>query len=135
MKHFIILILLFTTASKLSAQKLDSMYFNLYVDSLKKGTFNYINVEGKFSNGSYMPLTADELEFTCDSAKFDRSSLFIDSNFAPRYVKVYAVYKKDPTKKAEIRIPIRQYVAEEKLKTEEEVLGTPARGRKRNGLF
>jgi hypothetical protein len=111
------------------------MYFNLYVDSLKKGTFNYINVEGKFSNGSYMPLTSDELDFTCDSAKFDKSSLFIDSNFVPRFVKVCAVYKKDRSKKVEMRIPIRQYVAEEKLKTEQEVLGTPAKVKRRKGVF
>lgn len=112
------------------SQKLDSLYFNLYVDSLKKGTYNYINVEGKFSNGSYLPMTAEELEFSCDSAKFDRSSLFIDSNFLPRFVVVTAIYKKDRSKKATMRIPIRQWVVEEKLKTEEEVIGTPARRRR-----
>jgi hypothetical protein len=111
-------------------QKLDTMYFNLYVDSLKKGTYNYINVEGKFSNGNYLPLTAEEVEFSCDSAKFDRNSLFIDSNFAPRFVNVVAVYKKDRSKKATIKIPIKQWVVQEKLKTEEEVIGTPARKRR-----
>ncbi len=125
------LILLFLFLAKWGmAQKLDTMYFNLYVDSLKKGTYNYINVEGKFSNGNYLPLTADEVEFSCDSAKFDRNSLFIDSNFSPRFVQVLAVYKKDRTKKATIRIPIKQWVVEEKLKTEEEVIGTPARRRR-----
>ena len=42
--------------SAAGAQKVDSIYFHLYTDSLKKGQHNYINVDGKLSNGSWMPV-------------------------------------------------------------------------------
>ena len=38
---------------QISAQNLDSIFFNLYTDSLKKGTYNYINVDGQFTDGAF----------------------------------------------------------------------------------
>ena len=35
----------------LKAQKVDSIYFHLYTDSLKKGVYNYINVDARLQNG------------------------------------------------------------------------------------
>ena len=74
LKHLLLLSLCCAGMNQLRAQRLDSLYFNLYVDSLKKGTFNYINVEGKFSDGSYLPLTSEEVEFSCDTAQFTGNS-------------------------------------------------------------
>ena len=57
MKFLILVIGVCTLSICARAQKVDSIYFNLYTDSLKKQVHNYINVDGKFSNGSWLPLT------------------------------------------------------------------------------
>ena len=46
MKKIFLALTLLITASSVNAQKVDSIYFHLYTDSLKKGTYNYINVDG-----------------------------------------------------------------------------------------
>ena len=58
-----ILLLLFTAFFTQAgvAQKVDSIYFNLYTDSLKKGQHNYINIDGKMSNGRWLTMTAREI--------------------------------------------------------------------------
>jgi hypothetical protein len=92
-----ITIFLLFTAHFVSAQTLDSIFFNLYTDSLKKGTYNYINVEGHFSDGTYLPLSNKELKFTSTGGKFSGNSLFIDSAFNDDKVTVKAVViKKSP---------------------------------------
>jgi len=48
-KYLLCLFLLCSLFAK--AQKVENIYVNLYTDSLKKGTFNYINIDGKLSNG------------------------------------------------------------------------------------
>jgi len=53
-----------------SAQKVDSIYFHLYTDSLKKGFFNYINVDGKLTNGEWTPLDSSEVLFLSDAGFF-----------------------------------------------------------------
>ena len=57
-------------ANAASAQKVDSIYFHLYTDSLKKGFYNYINVDGKLSDGSWTPLDSTEILFTSDAGFF-----------------------------------------------------------------
>ena len=54
MKQFFLFIILFSSAFLSNAQKIDSIYFHLYTDSLKKGTHNYINIDGKTSDGKWM---------------------------------------------------------------------------------
>ena len=80
MKNLFSILLLIIASKTADAQKLDSLYFNLYTDSLKKGTFNYINVDGRFSDGRYLPLTTKELIFTCDAGKFEGNSLYLDTS-------------------------------------------------------
>ena len=62
-------------------QTLDSIFFNLYTDSLKKGTYNYINVVGHFTDSSYLPLSSKEIKFTSTAGTFNGNSLYIDSSF------------------------------------------------------
>jgi hypothetical protein len=96
MKKIILLLLLTVSAATLFAQKVDSIYFNLYTDSLKKGQHNYINVDGKMSNGRWMPLTAKDIQFSCSSAEFSGNELIIPDNFKPEKVIVKAVLKSNP---------------------------------------
>jgi len=109
-------------SSVVRAQKLDSLFFNLYTDSLKKGTYNYINVDGHYSNGNYQPLTADELVFWSSAGQFDRNSLFIDSNIKALKVTIRVSLKKDPKVKKETVIYVKQYDMPEKLPTMDDVL-------------
>lgn len=103
-------------------QKIDSIYFNLYTDSLKKGTFNYINVDGKYSDGKYLPLTTGQLIFTASAGRFEGNSLYIDSSVREEKVTVRAALIKNPSTWKEMVIYIKKYDIPEKLKTMDEVL-------------
>lgn len=97
MKKALFLILLTASVSALFAQKVDSIYFNLYTDSLKKGQHNYINIDGKLSNGRWMPLSAKDIQFSCSDAGFEGNELIIPENFKKEKVTVKAVLISNPT--------------------------------------
>ena len=122
MKRLLLLFTFLIALTQVKAQKVDSIYFNLYTDSLKKGTFNYINVDGKLSDGRWLPLTAKEINFTASSGTFDGNSLFIDSNFNGKKVTVKAVLKQNPQISREVTIYIKTFIKDEKLKTTDELL-------------
>ena len=104
------------------AQKIDSIYFNLYTDSLKKGVYNYINVVGKLANGSYLPLMDEDLIFKSSAGKWQGNSLMIDSSFTNESVIVYAVLKSQPTVKKSIIIYMKKILTEPVLPTEKELM-------------
>lgn len=121
------------------AQKIDSIYFNLYTDSLKKGTYNYINVDGKCADGHWLPLTSEELIFTASAGKFSGNSLYVDSSFKGNVITIRAMLIKNPASAKEITIYIKKNEAVEKLKTMEEVMRQPAKAsadkrKRRNSL-
>jgi hypothetical protein len=121
-KNILITIVLLTTAHFVSAQTLDSIFFNLYTDSLKKGTYNYINVEGHFTDGTYLPLSNKELRFTSTAGRFNGNSLFIDSSFTDDKVTVKAVVIRNPRLARQIDIYIKKAPDNEKLPTMDEVM-------------
>ncbi|MDZ4794180.1 MAG: hypothetical protein SGI83_07870 [Bacteroidota bacterium] len=96
MKKILLLIFIALAVSPLFAQKVDSIYFNLYTDSLKKGQHNYINVDGKLSNGRWMPLTSKDIEFSCSAASFEGNQLIIPFDFKKEKVSIKAVLKSNP---------------------------------------
>jgi hypothetical protein len=119
------LLFLFIIVSHASfAQKLDSIYFNLYTDSLKKGTHNYINVEGKYKNGRILPVDNSEVIFEADSAKFVGNSVWLPMDFKPKFVKVWVTVKAAPQKKIQISIPIKQKGDDEILRSEQEIINS-----------
>lgn len=97
MKRILFLVLLVVTAGLARAQKVDSIYFHLYTDSLKKGQHNYINVDGKLSNGRWLPLTSKEVQFSCEEASFEGNELVIPSDFKPAKVTIRATLKSNPS--------------------------------------
>ena len=117
---YILFAILISTAVK--AQKVDSIFFNLYTDSLKKGTYNYINVDGKLSNGQWLPLTGKEIKFTSSAGKFDNNSLVLDRDFKEEKVTVKAVLRSDTSICKSITIYIKKNADNEKLKTEEQIM-------------
>jgi hypothetical protein len=126
MKKIFLLFLFFAVAKLGSAQKVDSIYFHLYTDSLKKGFFNYINIDGKMSDGTWIPLSTNELILTADkdsALKFERNDLFIDSSYTQKKtVTVKAVLKENPRIWKEVTIYIRKRGFDEPLKTNQELL-------------
>src|SRR5215831_21276742 len=78
------------------SQKIDSIFFHLYTDSLKKGQHNYINVDGKLSNGHWEPLTNKEIDFFSSAGKFDGNELILPPDFKEEKVDVKAVLKSNP---------------------------------------
>lgn len=78
------------------AQKIESIYVNLYTDSLKKGTYNYINIDGKMPNGRYLPLDSTQLIFWASAGKFSGNSLWIDKNFKEEKIDIKVTLRSNP---------------------------------------
>ena len=127
MKKILLLSVFLSLYAVLFAQKVDSIYFHLYTDSLKKGQHNYINVDGKMSNGRWMPLTHKEIIFSCSSATFEGNELIIPFEFLPEKVTITAVLKNNPAVRIEKTIWIKTK-PDGDLPTKDEILnGTPPR--------
>ena len=63
-------LLIVTLSIKASAQKIESIYFHLYTDSLKKGFYNYINVDGKCTDGTWLPLDTTQVQLSANTGYF-----------------------------------------------------------------
>jgi hypothetical protein len=131
MRRFLCLIAL-ACALKAPAQKVESIYFNLYTDSLKKGFYNYINVDGKCADGTWMPLDSTQVRLTANTGYFKGNDLFIDSSYKGETVTVKAVLLKEPAISKETVIYIRKRGFDEPLKTNDEILND-MRNRKKTG--
>lgn len=117
-----LLMIICTISAFAKAQRVDSIYFNLYTDSLKKQVHNYINVDGKLSNGTWLPLTDKDILFTSSVGKFDGNSLILDSSCTDKKVTIKAVLKNNPAIWREVTIYVKTTADNERLKTMEEVL-------------
>ncbi|HEY0354889.1 MAG TPA: hypothetical protein VGC29_01715 [Flavisolibacter sp.] len=122
MRKIIVILGFIFCAQGLSAQKVDSIYFNLYTDSLKKGFFNYISVDGKLSDGTWSPLDSTHILFLSDAGFFKGNDLFIDSSWTDDKVRVKAILKSNPKVWKETVIYIRKRGFDEPLKSDKEVL-------------
>ena len=129
----LIILFTFTAISFFAkAQSIDSIYLNLYTDSLKKGTYNYINVDGLLATGNYIPLDSNHLTFKSSAGKFFGNSLWIDSSMHSGCVKIKIGLKNDPAFEKSFVLYIKTK-EEEKLKTNEEILAEMKRpGKKKN---
>jgi hypothetical protein len=116
------LLTIFTIASFASkAQTIEKIFVNLYTDSLKKGTHNYINIDGQLSNGRYLPLDSTKILFTCAQAKFAGNSIIIHANFEEEKVTIKATLKSNPTIFKEFDVYIKK-VEDPPLKSTNEVI-------------
>jgi hypothetical protein len=122
MKYLLPLFLLVAFAGTVNAQKVESIHFHLYTDSLKKGTHNYINVDGKLNNGRWMPLTAKDIRFTSDYGHFEGNDLVLPEKTTVAFVTVKAELISDPSLRLEQKIWIKTIPNPEVLPTKEDVL-------------
>lgn len=90
------------------AQKIDSLFFNLYTDSLKKGSWNYINVDAKLSNGTFLPLTSAQLDFKVSAGKLERNTVWLDWTFPYDSIVVEVSLKKEPALRKSITIWVKK---------------------------
>ena len=104
------------------AQKIDSIFVNLYTDSLKKGTYNYINIDGHLSNGRWLPLDSSHLTFTASAGKFFGNNLWISNDFNGDKVSIQVVLRKNPAMHREFDMFIKRKPDDEKLKSVEEIM-------------
>ena len=115
------------------AQQVDSIYFHLYTDSLKKGTHNYINVDGKLSNGSYIPLDTTHVRFTASAGMMQGNVLTLDSLLKDEFITITATLISNPAVKKEVRIYVKKILTEEPLRSAEELIdGWQKHGKKKN---
>lgn len=103
------------------AQKVENIYVNLYTDSLKKGTFNYINIDGKLSNGKYTPLDSNDLIFWSSAGKFNGTNLWIDGDIGVLKVDIKVTVKNNPELVKEFTIYIKQ-MPDPQLKSVDEIM-------------
>lgn len=115
----------------LFAQKADSIYFNLYTDSLKKGTYNYINVEGKMSNGRILPLDSSQLVFTASYGKFSGNSLWLPFETTVEKIDITVKNRQNPTLVIHHTLYVKKKNDDGNLKTPEDIIGTPQRKNKK----
>ena len=121
MKHFFLFSLLIGSAIFGNAQKVDSIFFHLYTDSLKKGTHNYINVDGRTSDGKWKPLTGKDIDFTSTYGKFEGNELILPDDPTVEKLTVKAVLKANPAVWKEVTIWIKKK-PDPALPTKEEIL-------------
>ncbi len=103
------------------SQKIDSIYFHLYTDSLKKGVHNYINVDGKLSNSKYVPLDNTHITFWCNTGKWEGNDLIIDPTYKADSVVIRVTLKERPQLFKTITIYIKKKSDNGRLKTEKEI--------------
>jgi hypothetical protein len=118
----ILLALLVFISCCAKAQKVENIFVNLYTDSLKKGTYNYINIDGQLANGNYMPLDSTHILFWASEGKFHGNSLWIDKDFKHDKVHIKVTLRGNPQLNREFTIYIKKKPDDEKLKSEEELL-------------
>jgi hypothetical protein len=122
MKRFFPFILFLSLSFLGMSQKIDSISFHLYTDSLKKGTHNYINIDGKTSDGKWKPLTAKDITFTTNYGTFEGTELVLPDNPTVEKLTIKAVLKSDPKLWKEITIWIKKKPDDELLPTNDEIL-------------
>ena len=94
---------------------------HLYTDSLKKGTYNYINIDGKLTDGSYLPLDSTDIIFKSSDGKFLGNSLWVPMDFKKDKITICTTLRSNKSINKRFDIYIKQKVDPE-LKTESELL-------------
>lgn len=120
MKKYLPVVFLFAF-STIKAQQIESIFVNLYTDSLKKGTYNYINIDGRLKNGKYLPLDSTHLVFKSSYGKFYGNSLLIDKDCSLDKISITVTMRNDPSLHKEFVMYIKKK-ADADLPTIEDVL-------------
>lgn len=105
----LILFLLVAASFPAKAQEPDSIFFNLYTDSLKKGSWNYLNVEGRIAQGKIVPLSARSILLKTSTGKVEEMSVWLDWNTTADSVVVEVWLKSNPALTSKTVIWIKKF--------------------------
>jgi hypothetical protein len=97
------------TAAKPGGPSLKRIYFNLYTDSLKPVLNYYVNVEGEFSDGSFLPLDTSTIYLTSDKGTLRGNEWIIPSVIDFGNVSFRATSKINPKLRDSVTIWIQRY--------------------------
>ncbi len=107
--------------------------FHLYTDSLKKGTYNYINVDALLENGHWLPMDTSRISFASSAGQWSGNNLIVDKDFAKDSIAVKAFLKSSPVMLIEKTIYIKKNKDPETLPTMQEIMDNyPKRSGKNN---
>jgi hypothetical protein len=129
MKKPLLFFTFMVVAAGLRAQQVDSIFFHLYTDSLKKGTYNYINVDGKLADGKWRPLNAKDIQFSSSAYTFSGNELILPADCKEEKVTVKAVLKSNPSVWKEVTIWIKK-LPDPQLPTKDAILNQPTKKRR-----
>ncbi|MBU3713784.1 MAG: hypothetical protein FGM46_02415 [Ferruginibacter sp.] len=88
MKPSFLLLICILWCNGVYAQSINSIFINLYTESLKKGSYNYINVDGLLSTGKYIPLDSNDIIFSSSAGVFTGNNLFLPLDFTEEKVDI-----------------------------------------------
>ncbi len=108
-------------AVPVKAQQIDSIFVNLYTDSLKKNTYNYINVDGMLHNGKYLPLDTTQLRFSSSYGKFYGNNLWIENKDYAQPIFITITLRKNPAVTKQVTLYVKRQ-EDGMLKTADELL-------------
>ncbi len=104
--------LLFLLPVTLQAQSpkaaLRRIYFNLYTDSIKTVLNYYVNVEGEYSDGRYLPLDAGSINLTADNGTMSGNEWIAPKEIRFEKVTFRAVARDNPKLHDEITVWLKR---------------------------
>lgn len=104
----ILICVLFFKGLIAGAQQPDSIWFDLYTDSLKKGSWNYINVVGRFAGGRVLPVAAAQLQLYSSAGRVEQGSVWIDWNETADSLNIKVQLLKQPSLQKAVTIWIKK---------------------------
>jgi len=112
--------------------KVMQIAFHLYTDSLKKGTYNYINVDAFLEKDYWRPMDTSHVAFASSAGQWSGNNLMVDKNFALDSVVVRAFLKSNPIMAIDTTIYIKKNDDPQSLPTMDDIMNENKR-RRRNG--
>ena len=124
--------LLVLAAKPCGAQKtIKEIAFHLYTDSLKKGTYNYINVDALLENNKWLPMDTSSIGFSSSAGEWYGNNLVIDTSFAQDSIVIKSFLKSSPIMTIQTVMYIKKKKDPQTLPTMEDVLPTDNRRRRK----
>ena len=86
------------------------IYFNPYTDSIKTILNFYVNVEGEFSKGKYLPLDTSQIVITSDLGTMSGNEWIAPSHINFEKVRFHAQWKNDASIQADTVIWLKRCI-------------------------
>ncbi|WP_447639834.1 MULTISPECIES: hypothetical protein [Chitinophagaceae] len=133
-KKIILICTIVLTCNVVHAQQrmVKEIAFHLYTDSLKKGTYNYINVDALLDNGHWFPMDTSRISFASSVGTWYGNNLVVGKDMATDSVKIRAFVKTNPIMMIETTLYFKKNADPQTLPTMQDIMdGNPNRGRRK----